>query len=105
VAVEHDGGSGRFGIGPEEVANLSRLARLGLSPEELDRLGAELANIIAAVGKLAEADTGAVDPTAQVGGLRNVTRADQVVPGLSADEALANAPSQEAGLLRVPAIQ
>ncbi len=95
----------RPGIGPQEAANLSRLARLGLSPEELERLGEQLGDIIAAVGKLAEADTSQVDPTTQVGGLSNVTRADEVVAGLSAEEALANAGTKEAGLLRVPAIQ
>ncbi|MHB1525183.1 MAG: Asp-tRNA(Asn)/Glu-tRNA(Gln) amidotransferase subunit GatC [Candidatus Dormibacteria bacterium] len=105
MAVEHDGVGGGPGIGPQEVANLSRLARLGLSPEELDRLGEQLGDIIAAVGKLAEADTSQVDPTTQVGGLSNVTRADEVVAGLSAEEALANAATKEAGLLRVPAIQ
>jgi Asp-tRNA(Asn)/Glu-tRNA(Gln) amidotransferase C subunit len=46
-----------------------------------------------------------VEATAQVGGLRNVTRADLVAPGLSAEEALANARVKAAGFLRVPAIQ
>lgn len=102
---ERGGAGGGPGIGAAEVANLSRLARLGLTPEELDRLGEQVADIIMAVGKLAEADVSQVDPTSQVGGLRNITRQDEVVAGLSAEEALANAATQEAGLLRVPAIQ
>ena len=87
------------------MANLGRLARLGLTPEELEQLGEQIADIIAAVGKLAGADISHVNPTAQVGGLRNVTRPDELVAGLSADEALTNAATKEAGLLRVPAIQ
>ena len=84
---------------------MSRLARLGLTGDELAELEAQLKDIIEAVGKLAQADISQVDPTTQVGGLSNAMRDDVVVPGLSAEQALANAPTTEAGLLRVPAIQ
>jgi aspartyl-tRNA(Asn)/glutamyl-tRNA(Gln) amidotransferase subunit C len=84
---------------------LSRLARLGLTGDELAELEAQLKDIIEAVGKLSQADISQVDPTTQVGGLSNAMRDDVVVPGLSAEQALANAPTTEAGLLRVPAIQ
>lgn len=92
-------------LGAELVTRLSHLSRLGLSPEEVETMGSQLTQIVSAVDKLAEADTTGVDPTAQVGGLRNVWRPDEVAPGLSAEDALANAPVKEAGLLRVPAIQ
>jgi aspartyl-tRNA(Asn)/glutamyl-tRNA(Gln) amidotransferase subunit C len=92
-------------LSPAQVAKLSRLARLGLSEEELTQLGSQLADIVGAVGRLAEAPTDQVDPTAQVGGLYNVMREDLVVAGLTQEEALANAASHEAGLIRVPAIQ
>ena len=84
---------------------MSRLARLGLTSDELAELEAQLKDIIEAVGKLSQADISQVDPTTQVGGLSNAMRDDVVVPGLSAEQALANAPTTEAGLLRVPAIQ
>ncbi len=84
---------------------MSRLARLGLTGDELAELEAQLKDIIEAVGKLSQADISQVDPTTQVGGLSNAMRDDVVVPGLSAEQALANAPTTEAGLLRVPAIQ
>lgn len=87
------------------VAQVSSLARLGLTPTELEKLAAQLEVIVAAVGKLSSADTSSVEATAQVGGLRNVTRADVVAPCLSAEEALANASVKTAGFLRVPAIQ
>jgi aspartyl-tRNA(Asn)/glutamyl-tRNA(Gln) amidotransferase subunit C len=90
---------------PAQVAHLSRLARLGLTESELRELGGQLADIVNAVGRLAQAPTDQVDPTAQVGGLYNVMREDVVVDGLSQEEALVNAPSHEAGLIRVPAIQ
>lgn len=94
-----------FGIELDQVAHLSRLARLGLTQEELVALRTQLGDIVRAVSKLQQAPTDMVDPTAQVGGLRNVMREDVIVDGLSPDEALANVPSHEAGLIRVPAIQ
>lgn len=87
------------------MAHLSRLARLGLTDAEMAAILPQLQAIVAAVGRLQEADVSGVDPTAQVGGLYDVMREDEVEPGLSPDEALANAPSHAAGLLRVPAIQ
>jgi aspartyl-tRNA(Asn)/glutamyl-tRNA(Gln) amidotransferase subunit C len=105
VAAEADGRQSGSSIALSEVAHVSNLARLGLTSSELQTLAAQLEVIVTAVGKLSQADISAVEATAQVGGLRNVTRADQVGPGLSAEEALANAPVQAAGFLRVPAIQ
>ncbi|MDA8331680.1 MAG: Asp-tRNA(Asn)/Glu-tRNA(Gln) amidotransferase subunit GatC [Candidatus Dormibacteraeota bacterium] len=105
MGVESTGPGERQGPGGHEVARLSRLARLGLTGDELAELEAQLKDIIEAVGKLSQADISQVDPTTQVGGLSNAMRDDVVVPGLSAEQALANAPTTEAGLLRVPAIQ
>lgn len=87
------------------VAHLSQLARLGLSPEEMEAILPQLQAIVAAVDRLQEVDVSGVDATAQVGGLYDVMRPDEVRAGLEAEAALANAPSREAGLLRVPAIQ
>jgi aspartyl-tRNA(Asn)/glutamyl-tRNA(Gln) amidotransferase subunit C len=71
----------------------------------MEALLPQLRAILAAVDRLQEADVSGVDATAQIGGLYDVMRDDQVEPGLTAEEALANTPSHEAGLLRVPAIQ
>ncbi len=87
------------------MARLSQLARLGLTPEELEQLGGQLRTIVAAVAKMAELDLSQLAPTAQVGELRNVTREDAIGECLSQAEALANAAATEAGFLRVPAIQ
>jgi len=105
VAEERASAPGTGSIAPSAVAHVSGLARLGLTPPELEKLAAQLEVIVAAVGKLSLADTSSVEATAQVGGLHNVTRADVASPGLTAEEALANARVKAAGFLRVPAIQ
>jgi aspartyl-tRNA(Asn)/glutamyl-tRNA(Gln) amidotransferase subunit C len=105
VAEERSSTSLGGSIALSEVAHASSLARLGLTPSEVEKLAAQLQVIVEAVGKLSAADVSSVEATAQVGGLRNVTRADEVEPGLTADEALGNSRVQALGFLRVPAIQ
>lgn len=92
-------------IALSEVAHVSSLARLGLTPGELETLASQLELIVAAVGQLSAADVSSVEATAQVGDLQNVSRADVVSPGLSQEQALANSVTTEAGFFRVPAIQ
>ena len=93
-------------IALDEVAHVAALARLGLSPAELEQARGQLTAILEAVDRLQAADTSSVAPTAQVGPLRNVMRADDPRPPLPAATALANAGGrQDGGLLRVPAIQ
>ena len=88
----------------DEVAHLARLARLALDDDELDRLGGQLDAIVAAISRIQELDTADVPPTSHALPLTNVTRPDEVRPGLTADEALAGAPAAEDGRFRVPRI-
>ncbi|MFZ0995833.1 MAG: Asp-tRNA(Asn)/Glu-tRNA(Gln) amidotransferase subunit GatC [Candidatus Dormiibacterota bacterium] len=105
MAEDRETAASSGSIALSEVAHVSDLARLGLTRAELESLAEQLKVIVAAVGKLAGADISAVEATAQVGDLRNVTRADLVVTGLSQEQALSNSASKEAGFFRVPAIQ
>ncbi len=89
----------------DTVAHVAALARLGLSPAELEQAREQLSAILDAVDRLQAADTASVAPTAQVGDLRNVMRADEARPSLPVAAALANAGGRQEGLLRVPAIQ
>ena len=86
------------------VKYVAHLARLGLTPAEEEKLGAQLKNILHYIEKLKELDVTGVDPTAHAVPLVNVFRADEVRPGLSHQEALRNAPSQANGLFLVPKI-
>jgi aspartyl-tRNA(Asn)/glutamyl-tRNA(Gln) amidotransferase subunit C len=89
-------------ISRDEVLHVARLARLALSDEEIDRLGAQLNAILEAVGKVSELDLANVEPTAHPLDLVNVWAEDEPEGSLSVDEALANAPDREAGFFRVP---
>lgn len=87
----------------DEVAHLARLARLAVTPEELDVFSGQLDAILATVAKVGEIGDD-VPSTSHVVPLTNVLRADERQPSLSREQALAGAPSAEEGRFRVPRI-
>jgi aspartyl-tRNA(Asn)/glutamyl-tRNA(Gln) amidotransferase subunit C len=89
-------------ISRDEVLHVARLARLALSDEEIDRLGAQLNAILEAVGKVSELDLADVEPTAHPLDLVNVWAEDEPKESLPVEDALANAPDREAGFFQVP---
>jgi aspartyl-tRNA(Asn)/glutamyl-tRNA(Gln) amidotransferase subunit C len=87
-----------------DIKYVAHLARLKLSPDEEQRLGAQLGNILGYIEKLREVEVAGVEPTAHAFPLVNVFRADEPRPGLSTTEALRNAPKQSGGLFVVPKV-
>ncbi len=87
-----------------DVRYVAHLARLALSPEEEQKLGAQLGDILGYIEKLKEVDVAGVEPTAHAFPLVNVTRPDKVCPSISNEEALRNAPAAANGLFMVPKI-
>jgi len=92
------------GLSRADVEHVAFLARLGLSPEELDRLEGQLNHILDQYAKLAELDTDAIPPTAQTIELENILRDDVVTPSLPAEAVLANAPARAGDFILVPPI-
>jgi aspartyl-tRNA(Asn)/glutamyl-tRNA(Gln) amidotransferase subunit C len=88
----------------EEVLHIARLARLGLTETEVDRLREQLSNILEQFEALQQVDTTDVPPTAQSIPLQNVTRDDEVADSLPPSEILANAPRKEGECFRVKAV-
>ncbi len=86
------------------VKYVAHLARLSLSPDEEQKLAAQLGNILGYIEKLKEADVSGVEPTAHAFPVVNVTRADEVRPSISNEDALRNAPAQANGLFMVPKV-
>jgi aspartyl-tRNA(Asn)/glutamyl-tRNA(Gln) amidotransferase subunit C len=86
----------------ELVLHVAKLASLRLSESETDRLSSELARIVHYVEQLDELDTKEVPPTAHVALDRAPLRADDPRPGLSHEDALAQAPRADHGGFAVP---
>jgi aspartyl-tRNA(Asn)/glutamyl-tRNA(Gln) amidotransferase subunit C len=91
-------------ISPEEVAHVARLARLALTPEELERFTEQLGAVLEHAQDVEALDTAGVPPTAHPLPLANVWRDDVVVPSLDRKEVLSQAPDVEAERFRVPRI-
>lgn len=86
------------------MVHVARLARLGLTDDEIEQLTAELAKILDHAALVSALDTASVPPTAHPVPLQNVLRADTPRPGLDRDEVLAAAPAVEDHRFRVPRI-
>ncbi len=89
-------------ITTEEVRKVAGLARLALSDEEAKQYQAQLSNILSYVAQLDEVDVSDIEP-AEHAALK-AARADVVLPSLSRDEVLAQAPASEAGGIAVPKV-
>jgi aspartyl-tRNA(Asn)/glutamyl-tRNA(Gln) amidotransferase subunit C len=87
-----------------DVEHVAHLARLGVTEDELARLEGQLNHILDQYAKLAELDTDAIPPTAQVIELENILRDDVARPSPPAERVLGNAPERDGDFFVVPAI-
>lgn len=79
----------------DDVLKLAQLSRLQLSEEEITQFQNEISAILGYVEQLQNADVEGLEPTNQVTGLKDVTRADEIRDyGMSPEDLLANAPAK-----------
>jgi len=91
-------------ISAEVVVKVSRLARLDVTPDEVQRITTQMAGMLEHFADIDALDLSDIEPMAQPYPLSNVFREDVVVTGLDREEVLANAPAAEDGRFRVPPI-
>jgi aspartyl-tRNA(Asn)/glutamyl-tRNA(Gln) amidotransferase subunit C len=89
----------------EQVLHVAKLARLGLTEQEVETMAGELSGILEHVDRIAALDLEGVEPTSHVVELENVLRADEPHKSLPRDVALAPAPDSVDGAFRVPSPQ
>jgi aspartyl-tRNA(Asn)/glutamyl-tRNA(Gln) amidotransferase subunit C len=88
----------------EDVRWVAHLARLELSPAELEVMARQLSAILDYVNQLQQVDTESVEPLAHPLPIQNVFRDDVSAPSLPVDAALANAPQRRGDFYAVPAV-
>lgn len=88
----------------KEVEEIALLARLHLDSDELETLQGELGAILEHFGVIASVDTTDIQPMTHAVPLELPMRLDDVMPSLTADEALKGVPKREGDLIVVPAI-
>lgn len=91
-------------ITKKEVEDVARLARLALSPEEVDLYTTQMQRILGYVEKLSELDTSGVEPSASTELAEGLMREDTPRGSLDKEEALGNAPARARGCFKVPQI-
>lgn len=74
------------------IVHVADLARIGLTEDEIERFTGQLSVVLDAVERLKAVDTSEIPPTASTLPLIGVQRDDVIRPGLTTEEALANAP-------------
>ncbi len=89
---------------PEEVTHIARLARVGLSEDDVSRFQDQLSQILDYFQRLQEADTENIPPTAHTLAMHNVMRDDEPRPSFDKEDILANAPRREGDHFRVRAV-
>jgi aspartyl-tRNA(Asn)/glutamyl-tRNA(Gln) amidotransferase subunit C len=87
-----------------DVHYVADLARLALTPQEEQKFGAQLGQVLGYIEKLRELDVSQVEPTAHAVPMVNVTRTDAVAASMSNEDAMRNAPAKANGLFLVPKI-
>ena len=91
-------------ISEEEVRHVADLARLGLTDEEVKRMGGQLGAILESIDQIGELDLANVPPTTNALNLTNVLRPDEPHQCLPTEEALSTAPDAVDDLFAVPRI-
>lgn len=87
-----------------DVRHVAKLARVGLTDDEVGALRGELTDILDYAEQIGEVTTGETPPTGHALRLTNALREDEPRPSLPPDAVLANAPEAEQGRFRVPRI-
>jgi aspartyl-tRNA(Asn)/glutamyl-tRNA(Gln) amidotransferase subunit C len=89
-------------IDRDQLLHVAHLARLELRDDELERLGAQLNDILEAVSKVSELDLSDVPPTSHPLDIVNVWGEDEPRPSLPVEDVLANAPGRDGDYFKVP---
>lgn len=91
-------------LSTEQVQRVASLARLKLTPDELQAMKTQIGRILEYVDVLSELDTENVAPMAHAVETSNVFREDEIVASLPRAEALKNAPKSDGRFFLVPQV-
>jgi len=92
-------------LSEKDVRDIAAYTRIGVAEAEVPALTVDLNKIIENLKPITEFDLEGVEPTYHpIAGLSNVMREDVIMPGLTNDEALANATAKHNGQFKVPPI-
>ncbi len=91
-------------INDSEVIHIAKLARLNLAENEIESYKKNLQEILDFADTLKSVDTENIGETIGINEKYNVFRKDEIKQESEKEELLANAPSQDEGMFRIPKV-
>ncbi|MCK5462947.1 MAG: Asp-tRNA(Asn)/Glu-tRNA(Gln) amidotransferase subunit GatC [Bacteroidales bacterium] len=91
-------------IDDQMIDKISGLAYLEFGEEEKEKIRQDLEQILTFVEKLRELDTENVEPLVYLSDKTDVLREDRMIPTISIEEALLNAPEKSGHFFKVPKV-
>lgn len=91
-------------ITEDVVRQVAKLSRLALCDDQITHFTGQLGKVLGYVGKLNELDVEGVEPLFHPMDHHSVMRDDIAQPGLTPDQALANAPARQDDFFKVPKV-
>jgi aspartyl-tRNA(Asn)/glutamyl-tRNA(Gln) amidotransferase subunit C len=91
-------------IDDQMIEKISRLAYLEFEEEEKEKIRQDLEQILTFVEKLKELDTENVEPLVYLSDKTDVLREDRMIPTITTEEALLNAPEKSGPFFKVPKV-
>ena len=88
----------------EEVRHLALLTRINMTDHEIEEMRDQMSDILASIEVLSEVNTDDIEPTGHSVDVHSVMREDISSDSITLEDALANAPRQEDGFIRVRAV-
>lgn len=91
-------------ISEQTVREVAKLARLNLTDAEATRFASQLGDVLGAIDHLNQLNVENVTPMPHALDQTNIFRQDKPSPGMSVQDALANAPDQQPPFFKVPKV-
>lgn len=90
-------------LSKQDIQHIAKLARLELTEAELEKYGSQLSDVLNYINQLKETRVAGVEPTAQVTGMENIWREDEVEDWdkHEIEKALKDAPAREERFIKV----
>jgi aspartyl-tRNA(Asn)/glutamyl-tRNA(Gln) amidotransferase subunit C len=91
-------------VTPDDIAKVAALAKLELPASEFELVAEKFIRVLDFVAQLNQVNTEGVEEMAHPVDVHSVTRADELRPSLSREEALMNAPKSDGEFFLVPPV-
>ena len=91
-------------LSTQHVEHIARLARIGMTPDEIEVFRDQLSDILDRFRVLSEVDTDLLETTAHPSGVAATLRSDVAADSQAREQTLANAPNRHGDFVRVRAV-